>query len=143
MAMATTRRIPFLEHLGVEIVEFGRGRAKLALRIEPHHCNSMRVAHGGVVMTVLDAALTIAARAAHTDDYDSDVNCITVEMKATFIAPGSGSLTVDGVCLHKGASLMFCEGEARDGSGTLVARASGTFKLWRPRAGGAERPADG
>jgi uncharacterized protein (TIGR00369 family) len=141
--MRTVRRIPFLEHLGVELVEFGQGRARLTLRIEPHHCNSMQVSHGGVVMTLLDAAMAIAGRAANTDDYDADVNCITVEMKTTFVAPGSGRLHVSGVCLHNGSSLMFCEGEARDESGTLVARSSGTFKLWRPRPGGAARPADG
>jgi uncharacterized protein (TIGR00369 family) len=141
--MASLRRIPFLDHLGVELLEFGAGRARLAMPLAPHHFNSMQVSHGGVVMTLLDAAMAIAGRAAHTDDYDSDVNCITVEMKTTFMAPGRGSLSVTGQCLHRGASLMFCEGEARDESGALVARGSGTFKLWRPGRGGVDRPADG
>jgi uncharacterized protein (TIGR00369 family) len=136
------RRIPFLDHLGVEIVEFGQGRAELAIEVRPQLCNSMQVAHGGVVMTVLDAALAIAGRAAHTDDYDAPINTITVEMKTSFIRPGAGRLVVRAECVHKATSLMFCEGEARDAEGRLVARASGTFKLWTARPGGTPRPTD-
>jgi acyl-coenzyme A thioesterase PaaI-like protein len=44
--------------------------------------------------------------------------------------------------VHKATSLMFCEGEARDEQGRLVARANGTFKLWVPRAGSTEKPSD-
>jgi uncharacterized protein (TIGR00369 family) len=136
------RRIPFLDHLGVELVSFGQGRAELAVQVRPEHCNSLQVAHGGVVMTVLDAALAIAGRAAHTDDYDAPVNTITVEMKTSFIRPGAGRLLVRAECVHKATSLMFCEGEVRDEQGRLVARASGTFKLWVAKAGDRPRPTD-
>ena len=136
------RRIPFLDHLGVQTVSFGQGRCELSVEVHPHMCNSMQVAHGGVVMTVLDAALAIAGRAAHTDDYDAPVNTITVEMKTSFIRPGAGRLSVRAECVHKATSLMFCEGEARDEQGRLVARANGTFKLWVPRAGSTEKPSD-
>ena len=136
------RRIPFLDHLGVALVAFGQGRAELSLELRPELCNSMQVAHGGVVMTMLDAALAIAGRAAHTDDYDAPVNTITVEMKTSFIRPGAGRLKVTAECVHKATRLMFCEGEARDGQGRLVARASGTFQLWLPRSGEPERPTD-
>lgn len=136
------RRIPFLDHIGVELLSFGQGRAELAITVRPELCNSMEVAHGGVVMTVLDAALAIAGRAAHTDDYDAPVNTITVEMKTSFIRPGAGRLRIRAECVHRATSLMFCEGEARDDQDRLVARASGTFKLWVPRAGGAPKPTD-
>ena len=43
------RRIPFLDHLGVELVSFGQGRSELAITVRPELCNSMRVAHGGVL----------------------------------------------------------------------------------------------
>ena len=134
------RRIPFLDHLGVELVAFGQGRAELAISVRPELCNSLQVAHGGVVMTVLDAALAIAGRAAHTDDYDAPLNTITIEMKTSFLRPGAGRLLVRAECVHRATSLMFCEGEARDVQGLLVARASGTFKLWTQRPGGAPKP---
>jgi uncharacterized protein (TIGR00369 family) len=137
-----TRRIPFLDHLGVRVVGFGQGRSELTVEIRPELCNSMQVAHGGMVMTVLDAALAIAGRAAHTDDYDAPVNTITVEMKTTFIRPGAGRLCITAECVHRAATLMFCEGEARDEAGRLVARASGTFKLWVPKAGSPPKPTD-
>jgi uncharacterized protein (TIGR00369 family) len=132
-----SRRIPFLAHLGIEVTAFGQGRTSLSMPVAPEHRNSMGVAHGGVVMTLLDAAMAIAGRAAHTDDYDDELSVITVEMKTSFMAPGRGDLVAHGVCVHRGGSLMFCEGEARDEAGAVVARSSGTFKLWRP--GGGER----
>ena len=127
------RRIPFLDHLGVELIAFGQGRSELAFDVRPELCNSTQVVHGGVLMTTLDAALAIAARAAHTDDYDAQVNAITVEMKTTFVRPVTGRLTVRGECVHKATSLMFCEGEVRDAENRLIARANGTFKLWNRR----------
>lgn len=136
------RRIPFLDHLGVELLSFGQGQAELALTLRPELYNSMQVAHGGVLMTVLDAALAIAGRAAHTDDYDAPVSTITVEMSTHFLRPGAGRLVARARCVHKASSLMFCEGEVQDERGLPVARATGTFKLWRPRSGESSRPTD-
>jgi len=126
---ALGRKIPFATHLGVELLERGDGRARLRLTLRPELMNSFEAPHGGVVMTLLDIAMAVAAR---TRDPDA-VGAITIEMKTSFIGPGNGTLLVDGVCLHLGKSVAFCEARAHDAEGKLAATASGTFMLRHAR----------
>jgi uncharacterized protein (TIGR00369 family) len=99
------------------------------LDVRPDLTNSFDAAHGGVVMTLLDIAMAIAARSLDA----KSVGAITVEMKATFIGPGKGTLTATGHCLHHGRSVALCEAEITDAAGKLVARGSGTFMLRHAR----------
>ena len=122
---AMGRTIPFASHLGIELLEKGDGRARLQLVLRPELMNSFEAAHGGVVMTLLDIAMAVAAR---TRDPES-VGAITIEMKSSFISTGSGTLTADGVCLHLGKSVAFCEARVHSSDGRLAATASGTFML--------------
>jgi uncharacterized protein (TIGR00369 family) len=127
-------KIPFLHHLGAEMTEYGGGRCTLRLTLEPRHLNSWDVAHGGVIMTLLDAAMAIAAKSMFASDYGSPGGMLTIEMKTMFLRPGTaGELTAHGECVHKATKLAFCEGEVRGPDGKPIARASGTFKFWLPK----------
>lgn len=117
--------IPFVETLGVRCVHMGGGVSEIVMPIEPQHQNGWDMAHGGVLMTLLDVAMAMACRSA---DPDEGRGVVTVEMKTTFMAPGRGRLTARGDCVHRTTSLAFCEAEVVDADGTLVARSSGTFK---------------
>ena len=128
---ALGRHIPFASLLGIHMVEHGGGRAVLEVDLVPELLNSFGSAHGGVIMTVLDIAMAVAAR---TKDPKA-VGAITVEMKTSFLATGHGKLTVEGKCIQFGKSVAFCEGEARGADGALVARASGTFMVRRASGG--------
>lgn len=137
------RRIPFLDHLGARVVRIEPGQVEIVVEIRPELCNSGQVAHGGVSMAVLDAALSIAARASRSTDPASPLRSVTIEMKTTFLRPGTGVLRAIGRCVHATASLGFCEGELLNAAGEPVARASGTFKLVSPRSDRPEPPSDG
>jgi len=118
--------IPFLKLLGVRALEVAEGRALLELDQQPHHQNSLEMAHGGVVMTMLDVAM---ARASRTMVREGEANTlITIEMKTSFMLPARDKLRAEGRVLHRTSSMSFCEADLLDGSGRLVARASGTFK---------------
>jgi uncharacterized protein (TIGR00369 family) len=130
LAKELGRRIPFATHLGIRLKEKGGGRAVLELDLRPELMNSWDSAHGGVVMTLLDVAMAVAAR---TLD-EKAVGAITVEMKVSFIGTCQGTLVAEGRCIHRGKSLAFCEGEARDAAGKLAAKASGTFMLRHQRS---------
>jgi len=125
------RRIPFAQHLGVRLLEKGGGRAVFELELRPELMNSFNAAHGGVVMTLCDIAMAIAAR---TLD-DTAVGAVTVEMKASFLSVGKGTLVAEGKCIHHGSSVSFCESEIRDTSGRTIAKATGTFMLRKERKG--------
>jgi acyl-CoA thioesterase len=128
---ALGRHIPFASRLGIRLVEQGGGRAVIEVDVIPELQNSFGSAHGGVIMTLLDVAMAVAARSLDP----KAVGAITVEMKTTFIATGTGRLVAEGRCIHSGKSVSLCEGEARDAQGQLVARASGTFMVRRARGG--------
>ncbi len=120
------RPSPFIDHLGIERVPDGEGRARLALDIKPALRNSWQAAHGGVIMTMLDSAMSLAARV-HLPGAAGGV--LTIEMNAKFISPGMGNrLTAEGRVIGGGRTTLFCEAEVRDEAGKLVAKGMGTLK---------------
>lgn len=124
---AIGRHVPFAELLGIRVTSHGAGRAQLELALRPDLANSWGVAHGGVVMTLADVALAVAAITLHDDARGA----ITIELKVSFIGPASARLVAEARCLKAGRSLAFCEGEVTDGAGNLVAKALGTFRVRR------------
>jgi len=66
---------------------------------------------------------------------------VTVNLGVTFLHSAKGSLTAEGRVLRGGRTLVFCEGEARDADGHLVAKGVGTFRLKRrkPQAGARQK----
>ena len=124
------RSIPFVETLGVELWQFGGGTAELRLPVQAGQLNSHGIAHGGVLMTLLDVAMAHAARGAYTGGDDPGV--VTVEMKTTFMRPTRGVLIARGKLLHQTPSFAFTEGGIYDEADHLMAHATGTFKFVRP-----------
>jgi uncharacterized protein (TIGR00369 family) len=127
-------RIPFVEHLGLELWGFGDGQAELRVELRDTHLNSWAVAHGGVVMTLLDVAMAHAARSragSSSNEPGSGPGLATVEMKTTFMRPAEGPLRALGHTLSRTSTLAFCEGRVIDEQGQLCAHATGTFKYLR------------
>jgi len=123
--------IPFVEELGLELWAFGGGQAELRVDLADAHLNSWAVAHGGVLMTMLDVAMAHAARSANSQAPDHGPGVATVEMKTTFMRPGEGRLRAQGTLLHKTTTLAFTEGSVFNEAGQLCAHATGTFKYLR------------
>jgi hypothetical protein len=61
-ATAFRLNVPFIKELGVEFLGAADGRSEVALNLEPWHLNSWSVAHGGVLMSLLDVAMAVAGR---------------------------------------------------------------------------------
>ena len=125
------RRVPFADLLGIRVTERERGRARLEVELRPELHNSWHSAHGGVVMTLADIALAVAAL---TLDPQAR-GAVTVDLTVSFIGPGEGRLVADARCLRCGNKVSFCEGEVHDAAGRLVAKAVGTFMLRHERRG--------
>ena len=118
--------IPFLHELGVEFLGMGNGEARVALTLEPRHLNSWKVAHGGVVMTLLDVVMSMAGRSLDPDARGG----VTVEMKTSFVQPGGHAgdrIIAIGRAFHRSTTMVFCEADLWNGD-KLAAKAMGTFK---------------
>ena len=120
--------VPFHKTLGITSVDPALGDdSALTVEISAPHHNARKVAHGGVLMTLLDAAVSRAARVADPEKRP----IATVELKTTFMQPGAGRLVATGVCLHRTQSMAFCEAEVRDSDDKLIARGSATLRYLR------------
>lgn len=116
--------VPFLKLLGVKCLRAGMGEGEVGLELKPEHTNTWDVAHGGVLLTLVDVSMAIAARAA--DPYDRSV--VTIELKNNFLQAASGSIRVHAKAIHHTATLAFCEAKLYDANNRVCAMATGTFK---------------
>ncbi len=117
---------PYLESLGVVVLDYGDGRASMALALRSEFMNSWHVAQGGISMTLMDVAMGLAARTAVVDAKSS----ATVDMSTSFLRPAGKSgdtLIAHGRVYHSSTTMCFCDAELWNGN-LLVAKAMGTFK---------------
>jgi uncharacterized protein (TIGR00369 family) len=117
--------VPFLDLLGVQSKVWEKGHTSLALEPRPELTNHFGDVHGGVVSTLLDIAMSSAARSLYPDA----AGVVTVDMSLQFMRSASGALLAEGRVVQAGKTTAFCEAEVRDASGELVAKAIGTFKV--------------
>jgi uncharacterized protein (TIGR00369 family) len=117
--------IPFVRHLGFVLTRFQDGESRIEYETRPEHMNTFQVAHGGVVMTLLDVAMATAARST-----DPDMGVVTIEMKTTFMLPSKGRVIAEGRLIHRTATMAFVEAFIRSTpGGRASAHATGTFKF--------------
>jgi uncharacterized protein (TIGR00369 family) len=132
-------QIPFVEHLGFELIRMQGGEAEIHCAVRPEMNNSWQVAHGGLVMTLLDVCMAHAARSHEPMEQPAAPGLVTLEMKTQFMRPGEGFLVAKASVLHRTATLAFTQGSvySRRDDGTLsevCAHATGTFKYLKALA---------
>jgi uncharacterized protein (TIGR00369 family) len=123
--------IPYLDLLGVEPVMCENERAVTRMNIRDDLLNSRGHIHGGAIMSVLDFTLSAAGRSIDT----LGMGLATIDMTTSCMEPGTTDLIFEARCLRRGRSIAFCEGEARDPDGKLIAKASATFKIFKLNPG--------
>ena len=118
---------PFVAHCFIEAGErLPNGvRARVALR--PELTNSWGGAHGGLIATLLDASMTVAAR--YAVDPEGARGVATIDLCTTFIGQAKIALTCEARLTGRRGSLLYLEAEARSEDGELVARAVATYKV--------------
>lgn len=139
MTIQFPTRIPFVESLGFELTAMADGQASVRVDLAAAHLNSWQVAHGGLVMTLLDVAMAHAAKSvnlAQSGSISGPISgvvpgLVTVEMKTSFMRPATGVLSAQGRILHRSTTLAFCEGSVVNEQGQICAHATATFKYLR------------
>lgn len=117
----------FQKMVGYKMTKWGPGFAVLELELQERHLNRHGNPHGGVLMTMLDAACT---RAGAVDPQTGALlPAATVNVSTNFIAVATGNkLRVEGRKTGGGRRLFFAEAYAYDSTGDLVASAVGTCR---------------
>ena len=114
-----------VELLGIEPLDWGEGRSRLALTVDEKHLRNLPILHGGVTATLLDSALGVAANTVAPPDRLT----VTAQLNINFIRPAfpGERLVATGEVRHTGRQSVVATGEVRCETGELVATASGTF----------------
>ena len=117
-------------HLGY-YAEIHADHTDVFLVPDERHLNRQDVLHGGVVATILDAALGYAA-SRHLSE-DVSVHVVTVSYTVNFIAAtATDKVIATGRVTGGGYKTVFTEGEARTENGTLLATSTGVYKRGKP-----------
>jgi uncharacterized protein (TIGR00369 family) len=102
-----------------------RGRSTLRIESRPEFENSRGEIHGGVVASLLDAAMAVAVRSA----CEPGQGAATISMTVNYVQPGRGTLVAHGTALRTGRSVASAEARVVDAAGALVAHAIGTMRV--------------
>jgi uncharacterized protein (TIGR00369 family) len=118
---------PFSSWMGLTLLASGDGEVRLQLVQRDELNNRGGTVHGGVVATLLDSAMT---RAARTIEEGIEL-AGTVDLHVQFMRPALGTLTATGSVTSASRNFAFCRGEVRDRQDVLVATALATVRLRR------------
>jgi uncharacterized protein (TIGR00369 family) len=117
--------VPFLKLLGVRCISAEMGKGEILLALKPEHTNTWNVAHGGVLLTLMDVAMAVAARSGDPGDR----SVVTVEMKNNFMQAANGILRVKADTVRRTATMAFCEAKLYNDQGEICCMATGTFQF--------------
>jgi uncharacterized protein (TIGR00369 family) len=101
------------------------GQSRLLLQSRGELENSRGEIHGGVVASLLDAAMGVAVRSALM----SDGGATTVSLTVNYVAPGRGTLTARGRVVRQGRTLASAEATVTDADEQIVAHAVCTMRI--------------
>jgi uncharacterized protein (TIGR00369 family) len=116
--------VPFLKLLGVRFLSAEMGKGEILLALKPEHTNTWAVAHGGVLLTLMDVAMAVAARSGDP----SDRSVVTIELKNNFMQAANGVLRVKADTVQRTATMAFCEAKLYNDEGEVCCMATGTFQ---------------
>ena len=117
---------PHARALGITIEEIEADRAVLAMPFKEELVTMGDVVHGGAISTLIDTAATVAAWA--TDEVPESPSGATVALSINFISAARAcDLRAEARVVRRGRKLSFCEVDARDPEGTLVANGIATY----------------
>jgi uncharacterized protein (TIGR00369 family) len=115
----------FLDLLRIKPVELASGLGRIEVTVSAQHLRNLGIMHGGMLATLLDSALGMAAGSLAS----ADQFVVTVQLNINFIRPAweGEHLVATGEVQHAGQQTAVARGEVRTDKGVLVGTGSGTY----------------
>ena len=119
------RHGPLLDLLGMRAVSVEPGRVKVAYTVAANHLRTRGIAHGGVIATLMDTTLGLAASTKAPVGFD----LVTAQLNVNFIRPAweGERLEAFGEVQHSGRKSAVVTGKICTENGSLVAVGSATL----------------
>lgn len=119
-------RCPYFTLLSMEIQELQWGTSLVGLDLKEKHLQPFGRVHGGVIASVVDAAVFWAV----FTEIEDGKGLTTAEVKLNYLAPvQSGRLLAQGRCIKIGRSLGLGDAQVFDVNGNLVAHGTSTVMI--------------
>ncbi|HOI58833.1 MULTISPECIES: PaaI family thioesterase [unclassified Methanoculleus] len=118
---------PFFTMMGIEVNEFGDGRARLTMEVRPDMLNGAGWLQGGVYVALADEAIALALYTL----LDEGERIATIDEHTSFIkGVNAGTIAATGRVIRKGRRVAFADGEVRNAvDGTLLTRTSTSYAV--------------
>jgi len=115
--------------VGYRAVVWRESYAEVVLDLGAQHLNSLGIMHGGVPMTILDAAM---GHAATWCSVPGNVRrCVTVSLTTSFVTPArNGVIRAIGRLIAIDNRIGTCLGEVVDDGGRLIAAGQASFRYF-------------
>ena len=119
------RRGPLLDLLNMRSESVSPGRSRIVYEVGAEHLRSRGIAHGGIIATLMDTALGLAASSKAPDGLD----VVTAQISVNFIRPAWAGerLVASAEVRHSGRKTAVVTGEIHTEGGSLVATGSATL----------------
>ena len=120
---------PFHELMGLHIVEWRDGFARVICDTRPQHLNRSGIVHGGVILSLIDQAGAFGGLWCSVKG--NIRRAITIDLDCRFTGQvASGRLVAEGRMATRGRNIFFARTEVFDDAGKLVAFGASTHR-WR------------
>ncbi len=117
---------PLQDHLGMTVTSPEPGAGRATVEVTPSLHNPNGVVHGAVLFAMVDTAMGAATMSV----LDEGTPCASIEVHLRFLRPAaSGQLTADVAVLKAGRRIVQLDGRVHDGTGELIATATGSFAV--------------
>lgn len=127
MSAENAPKAAFSRNLGFTVAVWRKNYAELRLKIEPKHLNRSNRVHGGVMMTLIDAACGYAGSYDPNAPHPKLTSSLSITVN--FLAnTGKGSLRTVARRTGGGRSLFFARAEVLDDAGNRLAEGVSTFR---------------
>lgn len=112
---------PYAQELGMKLVDLGHGYAKVALPMRPAFNNWTGRAHGGLIMSLADHAMSCA-----TNSLDGLRLAVQFSINLLATPALDGTVFAEARVVHSGRTLAMAEIIVYDSTERVIARATGT-----------------
>lgn len=125
LEFAKQRQVPFLDHLNIEPVSAGGGKAEFTMTVEEVHLRTFGILHGGVTAGLMDTVVGFAAVTVAPPEH----HVVTVQLNINFVrvVTEGEKLIATAEVQHAGRKTAVVRGEIHNADNELVALATATM----------------
>jgi acyl-CoA thioesterase len=120
---------PFFRLMGIDVGNYGNGRAELFMNVRPDMHNGVGWLQGGLYTALCDEAMALALFSV----LDEGVAIATISECTSFLQGArSGRIRAEAEVVKRGRSVAFMRGQISSEEGSTLAESTASFAIFQP-----------